>query len=250
MPKHRVDIDINGMSHFVNGQFDSATGFPFWENELPDGLHLERRAGRPADKDRKFVRTAGMLAELKEVNTEVNNRQDNREDSIQDRSECRNEKSRSEESRSEESRIEESRIEESRQDRTHKTRDFLMFPMAIAAMTMMHTPGYNMMTPTLEQGLADVKTQAPSRRDNCGIVNDQNYRRHPRGQDGPHPRMREERPGWDRREQMRRETAYGPTSDGDYDEDDEVDEVDDAGSMHDHGIEDELDTIKARELNA
>ena len=60
MPKHRVDIDINGMSHFVDGQFDSATGFPFWENELPDRLHLERRAGRPADKDRKFVRTAGF----------------------------------------------------------------------------------------------------------------------------------------------------------------------------------------------
>ena len=149
-----------------------------------------------------------MLAELKEVNTEVDNRQDNREDSIQDHRECRNEESRIEESRIEESRIEESRSEknhseESRQEKTHKTRDFLMFPMAIAAMTMMHTPGYSMMTPTLEQGLADVKTQTPSRRDNCGIVNDHNYRRHPRGQDGPHPRMREERPGRDRQAQFR-----------------------------------------------
>ena len=122
--------------------------------EVSNGLAIEYHLHTPVTSWKTPDDASNrMLAELKEVNTEVDNRQDNSEDSIQDRSECRNEKSRSEECRSEESRI-----DESRQERTHKTRDFLMFPIAIAAMTMMHTPGYNMMTPTLEQGLADVKT--------------------------------------------------------------------------------------------
>ena len=60
MPKHRVDLNLKGMSHFVDDQFVDATGFPLWEKDLPDGLHLERRAGRPANKDRKFVRKPGF----------------------------------------------------------------------------------------------------------------------------------------------------------------------------------------------
>lgn len=60
MPRHRVDVNLKGISHYVDDQFVDATGFPFWENVLPNGLHLERRVGRPANDDRKFFKTPGF----------------------------------------------------------------------------------------------------------------------------------------------------------------------------------------------
>ena len=60
MSKHRVDLNLRGTSHYVDGKLVDATGFPLWENTLPSGLRLEKRAGRPAKRDRKFVRTPGF----------------------------------------------------------------------------------------------------------------------------------------------------------------------------------------------
>lgn len=57
MPKHRVDLGLMGMAHYVDDQFVDATGFPLWEKELPRGLHLERRVGSPTNQDRKFVKS-------------------------------------------------------------------------------------------------------------------------------------------------------------------------------------------------
>ena len=61
MSKHRVDVDLKGMSHYVNDQLVDSTGFPLWEHQLPDGLRLGGgRPERPAKKDLKFVRKKGV----------------------------------------------------------------------------------------------------------------------------------------------------------------------------------------------
>lgn len=58
MAKHRVDINLRGMSHYVDGKLQGASRFPLWDKQLPDGLRLDKR--RPAKKDFKFVRTKGF----------------------------------------------------------------------------------------------------------------------------------------------------------------------------------------------
>ena len=59
MSKHRVDVDLKGMSHYIDGEFQGASGFPLWDKQLPEGLHLERRVGHQAGK-KKFVRKKGL----------------------------------------------------------------------------------------------------------------------------------------------------------------------------------------------
>ena len=60
MPTHRVDISMKGMAHYVDGQFVDASGFPFWDDQLPQGLHMESRVGSPAKSGLKFVRKPGF----------------------------------------------------------------------------------------------------------------------------------------------------------------------------------------------
>ena len=61
MSKHRVDINLRGMSHYRDGEFQGASGFPLWDKQLPEGLHLERGGGHQAGQDRKkFVRNEGF----------------------------------------------------------------------------------------------------------------------------------------------------------------------------------------------
>lgn len=56
MSKHRVDVSMSGMSHYVDGQLRGTSGF----THLPDGLHLERNVGAPTNKTKKFVRKQGI----------------------------------------------------------------------------------------------------------------------------------------------------------------------------------------------
>ncbi len=60
MPTHRVDIGLKGMSHFIDGELHSASGYPLWSSELPDGLRLRKSAGNPANRNKKFVRKKGF----------------------------------------------------------------------------------------------------------------------------------------------------------------------------------------------
>ena len=67
MPKHRVEINVQGMSHFVDERLVDATGFPLWSTQLPDGLRL----GRPPDRRRQFVRTERFGASIEWTSNRV-----------------------------------------------------------------------------------------------------------------------------------------------------------------------------------
>ena len=54
MSRHRVDFDLRGVSHYVNGQLQGTSKYGSW----PDGLHLS--AGNPVNKTKKFVRKKGV----------------------------------------------------------------------------------------------------------------------------------------------------------------------------------------------
>ena len=76
MSKHRVDINLKGMSHYVDGQMYGASGFPLWDRELPEGLHLERRGGHQAGRERKqFVKKKGFGASVEWTSNRVRSAQ-------------------------------------------------------------------------------------------------------------------------------------------------------------------------------
>ena len=61
MPTHRVDIGLEGTSHYVDGELHGSSGFPLRGRQLPEGLRLERRVGGQGGKPHKnFVKKKGL----------------------------------------------------------------------------------------------------------------------------------------------------------------------------------------------
>lgn len=55
MPTHRVDLDLKGLSHYVDGGLQGKPGY-----QVPEGLHRERDPRRRAGKEKKIVRKDGL----------------------------------------------------------------------------------------------------------------------------------------------------------------------------------------------
>ena len=56
MPTHRLDIGLKGMSHYVDDQLHGTSEL----TRFPPGLHLDRKAGRRAPKEKILVRKPGI----------------------------------------------------------------------------------------------------------------------------------------------------------------------------------------------
>ena len=55
MPTHRVDMNLKGLSHYVDGELQGKPGF-----HVPEGLHRERDPRRRAGKEKKLVKRPGL----------------------------------------------------------------------------------------------------------------------------------------------------------------------------------------------
>lgn len=55
MPTHRVDMNVRGLSHYVDGELQGKPGF-----HIPEGLHRERDPKRRAGKEKQLVMRKGL----------------------------------------------------------------------------------------------------------------------------------------------------------------------------------------------